>query len=192
MNLKITTKQIAVTGLLLALEIIFQIISNYLQFGPVNINISLVVIVLAAVICGPLSGAVVGFFNGLITLFSPSTIAIFMPINPAATVIVCLLKCTLAGLIAGFVYKLIEKKNRIVSLITASALVPIVNTGIFSIVALLFFRPFLESVATGNGFSNIFMALLLGVIGINFLIELPTTIILSTISGAAILKRNRE
>ena len=192
MNLKITTKQIAVTGLLLALEIIFQIISNYLQFGPVNINISLVVIVLAAVMCGPLSGAVVGFFNGLITLFSPSTIAIFMPINPAATVIVCLLKCTLAGFIAGFIYRLLEKKHRIIGLIIASALVPIINTGLFSICALIFFRPFLESVAGGNGFANIWIALLLGVIGINFLIELPTTIVLSTISGEAILRRNGD
>ena len=192
MNRKITTKQIAVTGLLLALEIIFQIISNYLQFGPVNINISLVVIVLAAVICGPLSGAIVGFFNGLITLFSPSTLAIFMPVNPAATVIVCLLKCTLAGLIAGFIYKLLAKKQHLIGLIISSALVPIINTGIFSTFALLFFRPFLESVASGNNFPNIWSALILGVIGINFLIELPTTIVLSTLSGTAIVLRKKD
>ena len=47
---KITTRQIVITGLFLAIEIIFQVIGNYLQFGPVNINLSLITIVLAAAI----------------------------------------------------------------------------------------------------------------------------------------------
>ena len=192
MNKKITTQQIVTTGLLLALEIIFQIISNYLQFGLVNINISLVAIVMAAVLCGPLSGAVLGFFNGLITLFSPSTLAIFMPLNPVATVIVCLLKCTLAGFIAGLVYNLLKNKNKILGLIIASVLVPIVNTGIFCIFSLIFFTPFLESVMADGNFANIGTALILGVIGINFLIELPTTMVLSTVSGTVLLRRNKE
>ena len=104
MNKRISTQQIVGTGLLLALEILFQIIGNYLQFGEVNINITLVTIVLGAVMYGPLSGAVLGFFNGIIVLFSPSTLGLFMPISPVGTVLACLLKCTLAGLVAGFIF----------------------------------------------------------------------------------------
>ena len=190
MNSKITTKQIVGTGLLLALEIIFQIIGNYLQFGPVNINLSLVTIVLAGILYGPLSGAVVGFFNGLMAIFSPSTLAIFMPINPAMTILVCLLKTSLAGFLAGLIFKLFKNKNHIVGLIISSALVPIVNTTVFSVFALLFFRPFLES-GVGEQFPNIFLFLTLGVIGINFVFEIISTVLLSTPVGIILIKREK-
>ena len=190
MNKRITTQQIVGTVLLLALEIIFQIIGNYLQIGPVNINLSLVAVVLAAVLYGPLSGAVLGFFNGLIVLLSPSTIAIFMPISPIGTVIACLLKCTIAGLVAGFVFKLFKNKNNLIGLIIASILVPVINTGIFSVVCLLFFRPFLES-GVSETFPNIGAFLIFGVIGINFIVEIISTVALSTPVGMILLKREK-
>ena len=190
MNKRITTQQIVGTGLLLALEIIFQIIGNYLQIGPVNINLSLVAVVLAAVLYGPLSGAVLGFFNGLIVLLSPSTIAIFMPISPVGTVIACLLKCTIAGLVAGFVFKLFKNKNNLIGLFIASILVPVINTGIFSVVCLLFFRPFLES-GVSETFPNIGAFLIFGVIGINFIVEIISTVALSTPVGMILLKREK-
>ena len=191
MNKRITTKQIVGTGLLLALEIIFQIVGNYLQIGPVNINLSLVTIVLAAVLYGPLSGAILGFFNGLMALFSPSTLAIFMPINPLGTIVTCLLKTTLAGLCAGLIFKLLKNKNSVVGLILANITVPVVNTGLFSVFSLLFFRPFLES-GVGEQFPNIGAFLIFGIIGWNFIFEIITTVVLSTIVGTILLKRNQE
>ena len=190
MNKRITTQQIVGTGLLLALEIIFQIIGNYLQIGPVNINLSLVTVVLGAVLYGPLSGAVLGFFNGLIVLLSPSTIAIFMPISPVGTVIACLLKCTSAGLVAGLLFKLFKNKNNLVGLIIASILVPVINTGIFSVVCLLFFRPFLES-GVSETFPNIGAFLIFGVIGINFIVEIVSTTVISVPLGMILLKREK-
>ena len=190
MNKRITTQQIVGTGLLLALEIIFQIIGNYLQIGPVNINLSLVTVVLGAVLYGPLSGAVLGFFNGLIVLLSPSTIAIFMPISPVGTVIACLLKCTIAGLVAGLLFKLFKNKNNLVGLIISSLLVPIINTGIFSVVCLLFFRPFLES-GVSETFPNIGAFLIFGVIGINFIVEIVSTTVISVPLGMILLKREK-
>ena len=189
MNKKITTQQIVGTGLLLALEIIFQVMGNYLQFGPVSINLSLVAIVLAAVLYGPLSGAVLGFFNGIIVLFSPSTIALFMPISPIGTVIACLLKCTIAGIVAGYVYKLFKSKNQIVGIVLASLLVPIINTGIFSIICLTFFRPLLVSYAGSESFGNLLTFLIVGFIGWNFFFEIIVTVIISTILGLVILRR---
>ena len=191
MNKRITTQQIVGTGLLLAREIIFQIVGNYLQFGPVNINLSLVTIVIAAALYGPLSGAILGFFNGLMALLSPSTIAIFMPISPIGTVLACLLKTTLAGLLAGVLFKLFKNKNNLIGLILASLTVPIVNTGIFSVFCLLFFRPFLES-GVGEAFPNIGAFLIFGVIGWNFIFEIATTVVLSTIVGMILLKRKQE
>lgn len=188
MNKKVTIKQIVGTGLLLALEIIFQIIGNYLQFGPVNINLSLLTIVLAAVLYGPLSGAVVGFFNGLMALLSPSTLAIFMPISPVGTVLACLTKTTLAGLFSGLIFNLFKNKNKILGLVLAALIVPITNTGIFVVCSLLFFRPFLES-GVGDVYPNIGAFLVFGVIGLNFIFEIITTVVLSVITGMVILKR---
>lgn len=191
MKRKFDTKAIVTTGLLLALEIVFQVIGNYVQLGPVNINLSLVTIVLAAALCGPLSGAIVGFFNGILALFSPSTLAIFMPISPVGTVLACLLKCTIAGVLAGLVFNLLKKKNVIVGLIIASLIVPIVNTGIFSIFCLIFFRPFLESYMS-EAMPNIGAVLIFGIIGWNFIFEIISTPVLSTLVGTIILKKRAK
>ena len=190
MQKKITTQQIVGTGLLLALEIISQIIGNYLQFGPVNINLSLTTIVIGAVLYGPLSGAILGFFNGLMALFSPSTLAIFMPISPIGTVLACLVKTTVAGLVAGLVFSLLKKKSQTLGLVLASVTVPILNTGIFSAFCFIFFRPFLES-GVGEAFPNIGAFFIFGVIGWNFIFEIITTVTLSTIIGTILLKKTK-
>lgn len=188
MNKRITTQQIVGTGLLLALEIVLQVIGNYLQFGPVNINISLVAIVLAAVLYGPFSGAVLGFFNGIITLFSPSTIGLFMQYSPVGTVIACLLKCTIAGFVAGLVFKLFKTK-KVAGLVTSSVLVPVINTGIFSVVCFIFFQDMLRDLAQSSAAGEVFKYFIVGFIGWNFLVELIATVVLSTILGMVLLKR---
>ena len=188
MQHKSTTRKIVITGLLLALMIVLQTIGNFVQIGPANINLSLVAVVLAGVICGPVSGAILGFFNGVMALLSPSTLALFMPINPVGTVVVCLLKCTLAGLEAGFIFKLFKKKNSLLGLILASISVPVVNTGTFCIGCLIFFRSFLES-GVGTQFPNIGAFLIFGVIGWNFLLEIGTTTVFTPIIGTILLKK---
>ncbi len=188
MNKRISTQQIVGTGLLLALEIVFQVMGNYLQFGPVNINVSLVAVVLAAVLYGPLSGAVLGFFNGILALLSPSTLGLFMPVSPVGTVIACLLKCTLAGLLAGLIFKLFKNKNQLVGLIITSLLVPIVNTGIFSICALIFFRPILATYAGNDSLPSMLTFLIVGFIGWNFVFEIITTLVFSTLLGTLVLR----
>ena len=191
MQNKSTTRTIVVTGLLLALEIVFQTIGNYLQIGPANINISLIPVVLAGVLCGPISGAVLGFFNGVIVLFSPSTLGLFMPLHPVGTVVVCLLKCTLAGLCAGLIFKLFKNRHNLVGLLLASFIVPTVNTGLFALGSILFFRSFLES-GVSDKFPNIGAFLIFGVIGWNFLIEIATTMIISPTIGMIVLKRENK
>ena len=191
MNKKFTTRQIVITGLMLALMIVLQVIGNYLQFGPVNINISLIAIVLAAVFAGPFSGAIVGFFNGVMALLSPSTIAIFMPVSPLGTVLACLLKCTLAGFVCGLIFNLLKSKNQTLALIVSSLLVPIINTGIFIIFTLVFFRPILESSVPNGSFQDIMLFLLVGFIGWNFVFELVSTGVLSPVVGTIILRNEK-
>lgn len=164
-----TTRMIAATGVLTAIEIVLQIIGNFITIGPVSINLSLIPIALGAILYGPVCGAFLGLINGLTVVFAPSTIAVFMPINALATVVLCLLKSTLAGLFAGLIYHPFKKNKPLVGAFVASMCVPLINTGLFAIGCLLFFRSFLESVAAN--FPNIYAALFIGVIGWNFVFE---------------------
>lgn len=189
------TKTIVITGLLLALEIVFQLIGNYLQIGPANINLSLVPVVIAGFIGGPISAAILGFFNGIMALLSPSTIGFFMPMSPVGTVIVCLLKCTIAGVVSSLVYHGFKKlANGKFSLIPAhigtpiaAALVPIINTGLFIAGSFIFFRDWIF--ADGRDALGAWGFVILGVVGWNFLIELGTTVVLSTITNEILLTR---
>ena len=191
MKQKNTTRNIVLTGLLLALEIIFQVLGNYLKIGLVNLNLTLVTIVLGAVLCGPMSAAILGFFNGIMALFAPDTLAIFMPLSPYGTVVVCLAKCTVAGIVASYLYKLLANKNKFLAVLLASIAVPVINTGLFSIGALIFFRPFLES-GVGEQFPNIGAFLIFGIIGLNFLVEVASTAILGPTISLVLLSREAK
>ena len=182
------TKTIVITGLLLALEIIFQLIGNYLQIGPANINLALVPVVIAGFIGGPISAAILGFFNGIMALLSPSTIGFFMPMSPVGTVLVCLLKCTLAGVVSSLMYRWLSKLINVhVATPIAAALVPVINTALFIAGAFIFFQDWLFP--DGQTFGGAWAFIILSVVGWNFLIEFFTTIILSTATNEILLSR---
>lgn len=170
-----TTKMIATTGILTGILIVLQVIGNYINPAFANINLSLVPIALGAILYGPVVGGFLGLVCGIMVLISPSTISYFFSVNPAATVITCLFKTTLAGIGAGFAYKLIYKKNDIVASIVASIIVPIVNTGIFCVMCWFFFSSRLGEINP----NNLVAALFLGMVGVNFIFEIISTVILT-------------
>jgi hypothetical protein len=93
-----------------------------------------------------------------------------------------LLKTTLAGVVAGFAYKLIAKKNKLVGVFVASALVPIVNTGVFAIACCMILDGIVSYLGvvgldvTGMSATYIVFGI---VITWNFFIELLTSLILA-------------
>ncbi|MBP5408330.1 MAG: ECF transporter S component [Bacilli bacterium] len=159
-----------ITGLsiLIALAIALTFLSNYIPTGLVNINLVLIIIVIAACIYGPLGGMLIGFINGLITIIAPATIAFFIPVSPLGTILVCLLKTTVAGLVSGLVYKLFKNRKFLGSLF-ASMVVPIINTGLFILGVLVFFMSVYGDVTN----------LITAVLSLNFLIEFVTIVVLS-------------
>ena len=59
-----SVKKMTGTAILLAIEIVFQVIGNYITFpGGVSINLSLIPVALGAILFGPLSGAFLGLMN---------------------------------------------------------------------------------------------------------------------------------
>ena len=173
------TKMIVGAALLTALEIILQLLSMILPTA-VNLNLALVVITIGAMIYGPIVGGFLGFVNGAVILLSPNTVTVFMSISPVATILVCLLKTTLAGIIGGLLYKLMSKKNDVAASVVAAIIVPVINTMIFALFTYFFFMNGLEL----ESFGQIFTVL----IGINFIFEIVTNTVISP-SLHQILKR---
>ena len=173
------TKMIVGAALLTALEIILQLLSMILPTA-VNLNLALVVITIGAMMYGPIVGGFLGFVNGAVILLSPNTVTVFMSISPVATILVCLLKTTLAGIIGGLLYKLFSKKNDVAASVVAAIIVPVINTMIFALFTYFFFMNGLGL----ESFGQIFTIL----IGINFIFEIVTNTVISP-SLHQILKR---
>lgn len=118
-----TVRTIAGLGILTAVVIVLQLLSNYVQFGPVSITLSLFPIALGAMLYGPLGGLFLGLVDGVLVLTAPSTISFFFAITPIGTIFVCLTKTGLAGLFAGLIFKLYQKDVK-VEFIAALVLLP--------------------------------------------------------------------
>ena len=120
-----TTKVIAGLGVLTAMVVVLQLIGNYVQFGPVSISLALFPIAIGAMLYGPIGGAFLGLVDGALVLTAPSTISFFFAITPLGTIITCLGKTTIAGLVAGFIFKLYKAKYN-VGLLTGLLLISFV------------------------------------------------------------------
>ncbi len=178
---RFNTRMIATTGVLTAIEIVLQVIGNYVVPGGfTSLNFSLIIITLGAMLYGPVVGGFLGFVSGTMTILAPSTLSYFYSVSPFGTILTCLLKTTLAGVVAGLIMMLFKKYNkRTTGSIIASILVPIVNTGIFAIFCLVFFMDLLTKDMAVVTPQNIASALFLGMIGVNFIFEILTTAIVS-------------
>ena len=165
-----TTKNIVSLGLLIAATVALQAISIIIP-TPVNMNLSLIPITIAAILYGPIAGGIIGLVSGVMVLVSPNTVTMFMAISPVATVFACLTKTMIAGVVAGLVAKLCYHfDKKILGAVLASILVPVVNTGIFVIFCLCWF---MEGLGL-TSFGMIFTAL----IGVNFLIEVVMNVVI--------------
>ena len=170
-----TTKMIATTGILLGVEIVLQLIGNYVVIpgGFANLNFSLIIITLGAILYGPIVGGFLGLVSGALTLISPSTMSYFFVVSPVGTILACLLKTTIAGVAAGFIFKALKNKNDLLGSILSSIAVPVINTGIFAIFCVIFFRQRLLEINP----DSVSAALFLGLIGVNFIFEIIINVI---------------
>ena len=174
------TRKLVLLALLTAIVIVLQYLGAFIKFGPFSISLVLMPIVVGAALTGVISGGWLGLVFGFIVLISGDAAA-FMAISPLAAVAVVLVKGALAGLAAGGAYKLFEKKSKTLAAIIAAAICPIVNTGVFALGVYVFFMPTVTSWGEAAGFSNGAAFLFIGMIGLNFFIELGINIILTPV-----------
>ena len=182
-------KRLVGLATLTSLVVGLQFLSNYVTFGSISITLALIPVAMGAILYGPIAGFFLGAIMGVIAMVSPSTLALFMPYNPVATVFLCILKTGIAGLVSGLLFKLfssIAKKQTETSkkkalfaagIIVAAIVVPVINTGIFIFGAWIFFVD-----VTINGdlvFGGSFAGIITAVLTTNFLVEFLVSAVLS-------------
>ena len=173
-------------AVLTAIVVVLQLLGSFIRFGTFSVSLVLIPIVVGAALYGPLAGAWLGLVFGVVVLASGDAAA-FLTVNPAGTVVTVLLKGMLAGFAAGTVYRLIENKNRLAAVFAAAAVCPIVNTGAFLLGCLAFFLPTLSEWGAAAGFDNVFVYMIVGLVGLNFLFELLFNVVLAPAVHRALL-----
>lgn len=172
---KVNTLKLVGVALLTAIVVVLQLVGGSIRFGTFSITLSLVPIVIGAALYGKRAGAWLGFIFGYMTLLDAAP---FFAVNVPGTIIVCLLKGTLAGFLAGVVFSLVEKKNTTLGVVLAAITAPIVNTGTFLLGCCVFFYDTVKGWGEALGFDNVFVYMIVGFVGVNFLIEMATNMIL--------------
>lgn len=178
MSKKFSVQTLVGMGILTAIVIVLQGIGSAIRFGPFSITLVLAPIIIGAALYGWKAGAWLGFVFGVMVLATDA--AAFLAINVPGTIITCIMKGMLAGAAAGAVYKLLEKKNQWVAVLTAGVVCPVVNTGVFLIGCVLFFLSTVKEWGAASGYENVGAYFLFGFVGLNFLVEMGINLVLST------------
>ena len=177
-------------AMLVALVVVLQLVSAMIPpiGGMVSITLTLIPVVVGAILFGVEGGAILGFSFGLIVMINCITALdpggnILWNANPFFTAVICLVKGTAAGVVPALLYRAVRGADanvtagrKYVSALVAALSAPIVNTGLFVCGMLLFF---MDTLSVWAGGTNMVTYILVGLAGVNFLVEFLINIILT-------------
>ena len=173
-----STETLVMLSLLTALVALLSYLGGFIRIGGLaSISLTLIPVVLGAALYGPYAGAWLGAVSGVV-FFMTADAVFWFGLSIGGTVITVLIKGACAGLAAGYVYKLLESKNKYLAIMVAAIAAPVVNTGIFIIGCLIFFIGAVRDMAAGAGM-GVGGYLIVGFVGLNFVFELIVNIALA-------------
>ncbi len=174
------------TALLAAIVVVLQMLAGTISFGGVSISLVLVPIVVGAACYGALSGALLGLAFGLVSFIgcvigTDKGGAVLFQAQPFLCALTCFCKGAAAGAAAGGIYRLVAGKQpsegrNFAATLLAAVTAPVVNTGLFCAAMYGFFWNTLVKWAGGR---PIISYMLVGLVGVNFLVEFGVNIVLS-------------
>lgn len=176
-------KKFTTVSLLSAIIAVLTVICTFIRFGPFSITLALTPIIIGAALYNEKTGAFLGGVFGIIVLFTGlagwdgGTVNLLISQNAVATVLLCIVKGAAAGYIAGIVYKALSKKNEFLAVVLSAIICPIVNTGLFVLGMYIFF---VDTLTAWAGGANVIYYVIFVLTGLNFIVELVTTVVLSS------------
>lgn len=175
-------KRMAAVALLMALVVVMQFVSGLIPpVGGFSISLVLIPVVLGSALYGPGVGALLGGTFGVIVFINcvtgadPGGAMVFQA-NPVLCFLVVMAKGMLAGLLSGWVYRLLKNKNTYLAMLCAAIICPVVNTGVFVVCMLTFFKDVLSAWAGGG---DLLAYILTGLVVANFLPEMIINVVFS-------------
>ncbi len=172
------------TSILIVITVVLQMTASVVKIGPLVFTFVLIPIIVAAVLHGILGGVIMGFTFGL-TVLVQSLLGLepfgfmLLGIDWISTLIIILGRATVLGLLVALLHKMLQS-TMLPPYITAtilSILAPLINTGIFVVLFYFLFKPTLIDLA-GEG-ADPLSFLILTMVGVNVIVEVVTTAILS-------------
>lgn len=189
-NSKAKTLKMVQVAFMAALVVVLQLVSTMTAgLLPVNITLTLMPIVIGGMLLGPAYGTALGLIFGLIVLIMCAMGmdlggAVLFQANPFFCALICLIKGGIAGWAPAFLFQKAEifmgksDGKYWLTTISGAAICPILNTGIFCLGMLVFYKDTLNAWAGGT---NIVTYMLVGLAGVNFIIEFLINVILCPI-----------
>lgn len=197
--MKNRTNTIPACAILIAITAVLQTLAALFPLKVFGLSISLVMIpiAVASIFFGFTGGISVGLAFG-ITVFIHCVIgldptgAMLFGINPFFTALATILRGLLVGVITAAVFNALKHlKNDILKYVITAIIAPTANTTIFVLLFTLLFNDTLHDFASDAG-QSVFSFLILSMVGVNFLVELFTTALITPPICKAITKYRRK
>ena len=177
-SVNLSTERLVMTAMLTALTAVLAYFGGFIKIGSLaSVNLTLIPVVLGGALLGPFVSAWLGFVSGAV-FFLTADAAFWLSLSIPGTIVTVLIKGTVAGLLAGLVYRLFSKFNRYISIVVSAVVAPVVNTGIFLIGCFIFFMDAVNAGAAAEGMS-VGGYLIVFFVGLNFVFELLFNVVLS-------------
>lgn len=171
-------KQLVLLALFTAMVAVLSYLGGFVKIGGLaSISLTLIPVVIGAALCGPGAGAWLGAVSGIV-FFATADAAFWFGLSVAGTVITVMIKGIVCGYGAGLMYRILQRWNRYVAVIASAVICPVLNTSIFLVGCRLFFFDVVQSGAAAEGMST-FAYLIIFFVGLNFVFELLTNIVIS-------------
>lgn len=180
-------KKISYFAILTAITVVLQFVGGSIHLGPVNVNLTLIPLVLCGMILGVKYSTGLGAIIGVVFLIQgisglePFTGALFYA-SPVVLSLVCVLKTTFAGAVGAVVYKALCNKNKYLATFCSAGAVPVVNTGVFILGMLFLKTPLYDYLASAgldvSGMNPLYVILVI-IVTYNFFIEFAVNLLLA-------------
>ena len=186
------TKVLVGMAIFTALVVVLQELAGGIKIGPFSPSLVLIPMVIGASVYGIKAGAWLGLVFGVVVLIGCITGTdvggnAMWNFNPAITALICIGKGVAAGTLSGLTFRALQHKNQFFAAVAAALVCPVVNTGLFCIGAVAVFRPLLDQ---WSGGADLVSYVFMGLIGVNFLVEMGINVVLSPVMVRILRARN--
>ncbi|MDD3394387.1 MAG: ECF transporter S component [Clostridia bacterium] len=192
----LSVKDLTTTGMMIAIILLMSFTPlGYLRTAGLEVSLITIPVAIGAMIIGPKAGLLLGTVFGLTSFYqcfgmSPFGAAL-LGINPFLTFLVCVPTRALVGWFTGMIFKGLEKMDRskTVCFFIGGLIAALLNTILFMAALILFFwnTDYIQSINASIGNLSVF-AFVLTFVGVNGLLEMPATCIVSGVVSKTLKK----